>query len=147
MTTTDSTATLPDVRTAPPVNGKDLATVVTGDPATRYDGKNLLITIDVGPDIATFHCAEKEHAGTHKQRHVLFCANEHCWLIFSPKSVFTVAYLELAKGENVPAYVMDGTDQVSTSCSIRVVVPKTSKAAKMMKAVPNAKQGPVIFVP
>jgi hypothetical protein len=147
MTTIDSTATLPEVKTAPPVNGIDLPTVVSGDPAPRHDGKNLFIEIDVRSNEAVFHCQDPEHVGTHKQRHVLFCANKHCWLIFTNPSVFTEPYLELMKGEDQAAHVLDETAKVETSYRIRVSAAKTAKAAKMMNAVTTPKRPPVIVVP
>ena len=146
MTTVDSTATLPPVRTAPPVNGKDLTLETTGIPAPRYDGKNLLITLDVGSDNAVLHCQDPEHVGTHKQRHVLFCANEHCWLIFDNKLVFPDGYLELEKDENSPAHVSDDTRKAETRI-VDVIVARTAKAAKIVKTAPDAKHGPVIVVP
>jgi hypothetical protein len=146
MATIDSTATLPEVKTAPPVDGKNLPTVLTNTPAPRHDGKNLFIQIDVRSDDAMLHCQESEHVGTHKQRHVLFCANKHCWLIFTNKSVFTERYLELTKGEEVPAHVADDTHDVGTDCAIRVSPTKPAKAAKKM-AIAAPFHGPVIVVP
>ena len=146
MTTVDSTATLPPVRTAPPFNGKDLTSVVNGAQAPRYDGKNLLITLDVGSDNAVLHCQDPEHVGTHKQRHVLFCANEHCWLIFENKSVFTEDYLELEKDENTPAYVSDDTQKAETRFVVRVSAASAAKVAKIVNT-PAVKHGPVIVVP
>jgi|SRR5271165_1522051 len=149
MTKVDSTVTLSEVRTAPPANGKDLITECVGPAAHRPDGKNLLIQIEVGSEIAKFHCIAPEHAGTHSQRHVLFEADKDCWVIFTNKSVFTEEYLELAKGESVPAWVSDDTQKGETDCVIRVKAEKTAKPGKVVKmetvAVP--KHGPVIVVP
>ena len=147
MTTANAAATLPEVRTAPPANGKDLITDVTGTPAPRHDGKNLLIKIDVGPERGVVHCQEPEHVGTHKQRHVLFCANEDCWLIFTPTPVFTDDYLELKKDEKTPAYVSDNTQKAETRFVVRVRAEQTAKVAMMVKTPPEAKHGPVIVVP
>jgi len=146
MTIIDSTATLSEVKTAPPVNGKDLKTVITGDAAPRPDGKNLLIKIEVGSDEAKFHCLRQEHVGAHKQRHVLFQADKDCWLIFTNKAVFTEEYLELAKGESVPAWISDNTQGAETDCVIRVKAAKTGKVVTM-KAMPAVNHGPVIVVP
>jgi hypothetical protein len=146
MPTLDSTATLPELKTAPPANGKDLKTVVTYEPAPRLDGENLFIKIEVGSDEATFHCQDQEHVGTHSQRHVLFWTNKHCWLIFSNKSVFNRDYLELPEGVNVAAQISDQLRAAETGYNIRVTA-KTAKTAKMMKAATAAKHGPVIVVP
>jgi hypothetical protein len=146
MATVDSTATLPEVKTAPPVDGKDLPTAPNDTSAPRHDGKNLFIRIDVRSEDAVLHCQKQEHVGTHKPRHVLFCANEHCWLIFTDKSVFTEEYLELTKGEEVPAHVADSTHDVGTDCVVRVSAAKPARAAKKM-ATPMALHGPVIVVP
>jgi len=146
MPTLESTATLPEVKTAPPANGKDLKTVVTSEPAPRLDGQNLFIKIEVGPDEATFHCQDLEHVGTHSQRHVLFWANKHCWLIFTNRSVFNRDYLELLEGVNVAAQVSDQIRAAETGYNARVTA-KTAKAAKMMKAAVVPKHGPVIVVP
>ncbi len=147
MPTLDSTATLPEVKTVPPVNGKDLKTVLTGKAAPRYDGKNLLITIDVGADEAKFHCQDPEHVGTHKQRRVMFCADKDCWLKFTANSAFAEDYLELKKGKETPAHVSDEVGAARTDCVIRVSAAKTAKAAKMMEAIVEPKRGPVIVVP
>jgi hypothetical protein len=146
MATVDSTATLPEVKTAPPVDGKDLPTVLSNTSAPRHDGKNLFIQIDVRLDDAVLYCQEPEHVGTHIQRHVLFCANKHCWLIFTNKSVFIEEYLELTKGEEVPAHVADSTKDVGTDCVIRVSPTKPAKAAKKI-AIAVPLHGPVIVVP
>jgi len=147
MTTMESTATLPEAKTAPPINGIDLPTVVSGVPAPRHDGKNLFIEIDVRSDEAVFHCQDPEHVGTHKQRHVLFCANKHCWLIFTNPLVFTEPYLELMKGEDQAAQVSDKTTKVETSYRIRVDPAEAAKVAKMMNAATTPKRPPVIVVP
>jgi hypothetical protein len=146
MATVDSTATLTEVKTAPPVDGIDLPTVLSHTSAPRHDGKNLFIQIDVRSDDAKLYCQEPEHVGTHTQRHVLFCANKHCWLTFTDKSVFIEEYLELPKGEEVPAHVADSTQHAKTDCVIRVSAAKPVKAAKKM-AIPMALHGPVIVVP
>jgi hypothetical protein len=146
MTPIGSTATLPEKKTAPPVNGKDLVTKVDNTPTTRPDGKNLLIEIDVGPEEAVFHCGDEEHVGTHKQRFVLFRPNKHCWLVFTNKSLFTEDYLELNEGEKTPAYVADST-RGETGCRIWVSAAKTAKVAKMVNTAPDTKHGPVIVVP
>jgi hypothetical protein len=146
MATVDSTATLLEVKTAPPVDGRDLPTLLTKTPAPRHDGKNLFIQIDVRSDDAMLHCQEREHVGKHKPRHVLFSANEHCWVIFTDKSVFIEEYLELTKGEEVRAHIADSTHDVETDCVIRVSATRPAKAAKKMTvAVPS--HGPVIVVP
>lgn len=144
---TAATATLPEVRTAPPVHGKDLPTIMTHKPAPRPDGQNLLIEIDVRLDQAVFDCQAPEHVGTHKQRFVLFRANKHCWLIFTNQSMFTEPYLELTKGDEIPAHVLDTTQKAETDCVIRVSPAKAAKAAKMMKTMAAALHGPVIVVP
>lgn len=146
MATVDSSATLLEAKTAPPVDGKDLPTILTYTAAPRHDGKNLFMQIDVRSGDAMLHCQEPEHVGTHKQRHVLFCANKHCWVIFTDKSVFIEEYLELAKGEEVPAHIADSTHDVRTDCLIRVRAAKPARAAKKM-AIPMALHGPVIVVP
>jgi phage terminase large subunit-like protein len=140
-----TTETLP-VKTAPPVNGKDLITIITGNPAPRHDGKNLLITIEVGPVNAVFHCESPEHVGNHKQRHALFCANKHCWLMFIENSAFTEDYLELQIGEKVPAQVSNNTQNGSTRYVIRVGA-ETADPVRMATTVVDAKHGPVIVVP
>src|SRR5208283_3763226 len=98
MSTVDSVATLPAVKTAPPADGKDLGHLISGVPAP-HEGKNLVIHIDVGTDPASIHCQATEHVGTHANRYVLFSANKHCWLIFETKKVFAVDYVELQEGE------------------------------------------------
>jgi len=149
MTVVDSTATLSELRTAPPVHGKDLTTVFTDNPAPRPDGKNLLIKIEVGADQAQFDCLQQEHAGAHKQRHVLFEANKDCWLIFTNKSVFTEEYLELRKNEATPAWISDSTQGAQTDFIVRVQATKTAKQGKVvkMKAAAVPQHGPVIVVP
>ena len=144
MTIVDSTATLSELKTAPPANGKDLITQCFPPAATRPDGKNLLIKIEVGSEIAKFHCIAPEHAGTHRQRHVLFEADKHCWVMFT-ESVFTEDFLELPKGESVPAWIAEGK-QGQTDCIIRVKAAKTGKVVTM-KAMPAVNHGPVIVVP
>lgn len=145
MTTAGSTATLPEVRTAPPVNGRDLLTHVTHEAAKRPDGKNLLIRIDVRADEAVFDCEDPENVGNHEHRFVLFCANKHCWLKFGNPSVFVEPFLELMAGEKTPAYVPDGPQKAKTTYCICVSA-RTAKTARM-KAVPLALHGPVIVVP
>jgi len=145
MTTVDSTVTLPEVRTAPPVNGKELIIEITNIPAPRPDGKNLLIEIDVGPDKAVVHCQDPERVGTDKQRKVFFRASDHCWVIFTNQSVFTEANLELTKGDKVPAHVSDPTHDVGTD--YKIVTKKTTNVAKMENTVQNSRRGPVIVVP
>ncbi len=148
MSTVDSTATLEELKTDPPVNGKgyDLPTVLANPAAPRYDGQNLFIQIDVHSDDALFHSQLHEHVGTHQQRHVLFCANEHCWLIFKNQSVFVETHLELMKGEKIAAHVADSTRDVDTECVVRVSATRPGKVARKMDR-PNVLHGPVIFVP
>jgi hypothetical protein len=143
MTTVDSTATLPEAKTAPPADGTDLMSSPTGE-AAPHDGENLVIHIDLGPS-AEFHCQDTEHVGTHNQRYVLFSANKHCWLLFTNKSVFGEEYVELQEGETARVYVSDNAKQAQTSCVIRV--PKSAKVAKMGKTVVDSKRPPVIVVP
>ncbi|HEV2381609.1 MAG TPA: hypothetical protein VG206_17675 [Terriglobia bacterium] len=147
MTTVDSTATLLEARTAPPADGTDLMMSTTGEAAPR-DGKNLVLQIDLDRDSVKVHCQDTEHVGTHKQRCVLFSANKHCWLIFTPQSVFTEDYVELQEGETARAHVLDETKQAQTHFVVRA--PKTAKAAKMgkmAKTAMDAKRPPVIVVP
>ena len=151
MTTAGSTATLSEIGTPPPANGKDLELLFLG-PAPRHDGKNLLIKIDIGSDEATFHCLEPEHVGTHKKRHVLFCADQHCWLIFSNSALFNADYLELQPNIKTQANVSD-TFKGETRCGVRVEVAKTARVTKMatkpeMASTTASKfHGPVIVVP
>jgi hypothetical protein len=140
-------ATLPEVRTPPPANGKDLETEITNIAAPKHDGNNLLIRIDVGSEKAKFHCREQENVGDHTQRHVFFCANEHCWLIFDPPSAFIEPYLELVKGEEISAHVADSTLKAETGCVVRVERRKTVKSAKMTKTASYTMRPPVIVVP
>lgn len=145
MTKVNSAATLSEVKTAPPVNGKDLITNCVGPAAQKPDGKNLLIKIEVGSDEAKFHCVQPEYTGAHKQRHVLFEADKHCWVMFTNETLFTEKFLELPKGETVPAWIADGK-QGETDCVIRVEAGKTGKVVTM-KAMPAVNHGPVIVVP
>jgi len=147
MATVDSTATLPEVKIAPPADGKDLTTVVTNNPARKPDGKNLLIEIDVLSDQAVFECQDTEHVGTHKDRRVFFCANDHCWLIFIGNSAFKEDFLELQKGEQEPAHVADQTDKAETRYKIRVSAGHKAMAEKMARTVQVPKRPPVIVVP
>ena len=106
MTTVDSTATLP------------VTTVITGEPAPRPDGENLLIKIDVGT--ATFHCRTEERVGKHKNRHVTFQVDAPCKLHFTNFAVFQANDWPLVKGKNdLP--VLDPTNAVETSYSLDVV--------------------------
>lgn len=145
MTTAGSTATLPEVRIPPPADGIDRETVVDDIAAPRHDGKNLLIKIDVGFDKAIVHSQTPEHVGTHKERHVLFCADKHCWLIFSKSEVFNAEYLELQPGVRTPAQVSNDPQERKTDYVVRVEAPKTTNVAKMAKTAPM--HGPVIVVP
>ena len=144
MTTLESTATLPAVKTAPPADGKDLISLTSGVAAPRH-GKDLVIHIDVGPDTASIHCLDTEHVGTHKQRCVFFSANKHCWVIFNTKTVFAVDYLELQEGESARAEVSDNTKQAQTRFAIRVST--IANVTQTGKAVPLGRNGPVIVVP
>jgi len=146
MPTLDSTATLPEVRTAPPANGKDLKPVVANEAAPRHDGENLFIKIDVGPDEAMFHCKQQEQAGAHSRRHVLFWANKHCWLMFTNRSVFNRDYLELPEGTSVAAEISDQIRTAETGYIVRVSA-TAAKAARMIQAATVVKHGPVIVVP
>jgi len=149
MPVLESTATQPQVdTTATPTTWRKLASVCTGDPAQRHDGINLMIMIDIGPDMATFHCQETEKVGAHKTRHVRFQADAGCKLCFTDPVVFGMNHVFLKEGEPINVPVLDRTNNVSTFYFVEVAEAETTGVTEIPQPhVPPTKRDPVVVVP
>jgi len=124
--TTDTGTTISPVETLAAVE-KRLKSIVTDEPASRPDGKNveIVIDIDVKHLTATFHCQSKEHVGSHKTRHVTFVADADCTLHFANPVVFGIDHTILEKRIAKVLSVRDEIRNEETDCWVSITVPST----------------------
>jgi hypothetical protein len=119
----------------------------TGERTPRPDGLNPEIGMEVKlkTGVVICHCEDPLHVGSHKDRHVTFWPDKHCWVKFYNMNVFGVPYEELAN-EKKEFHVADGFVG-ETDYTFSEDKPTTAATEVTERPIPSPKSGPKIVVP
>jgi hypothetical protein len=120
----------------------------TGEPTPRPDHLNPEIKMEVKLDtgVVLCHCEDPLRVGSHKDRHVTFWPDKHCWVKFYNRNVFGVPDEELKANAKKELHVADGFVG-ETDYTFSEDKPTTAATGVTESPTPGPKSGPKIVVP